>query len=83
MLFRSVLIAKNDKGNWTFNSPEWVGNAAAVAISNVYYPDDTRNATDNATKLCIQVATDAFSNVLKEFWPDWKQKFFHKKNAPQ
>ena len=78
-----VLIAKNDKGNWTFNSPEWVGNAAAVAISNVYYPDDTRNATDNATKLCIQVATDAFSNVLKEFWPDWKQKFFHKKNAPQ
>lgn len=78
-----VLIAKNDKGNWTFNSPEWVGNAVAVAISNVYYPDDTRNATDNTTKLGIQVATDAFSNVLKEFWPDWKRKFFHKKIAAQ
>ena len=69
-----VIVGKNDKGAWRFNSPEWVGNAAAVAISNVYYPEDTRNAADNSAKLMIAVGTDAFSNVLKEFWPDWKRK---------
>jgi hypothetical protein len=76
-----VIVGKNDKGEWRFNYPEWVGNAAGVAISNVYYPDDTRNARDNAQKLVIQVATDAFSNVLKEFWPDWKAKMFKKKST--
>ena len=29
-------------------------------------------------KLGVQLATDAFSNVLKEFWPDVKRKFFKK-----
>jgi len=74
-----VFVGRNDKGDWTFNYPEWVGNSAAVAISNLYYPADTRNARDNTQKLAIQVATDAFSNILKEFWPDWKRKFSHAK----
>ena len=49
------------------------GNSIAVAISNAWYPD-TRNVSDNAGKLAIQLATDAFSNVLKEFWPDVKRE---------
>jgi hypothetical protein len=76
---RGVMAARNDNGKWAFNYSEWVGNAAAVAISNLYYPDDTRDALDNTEKLLVQVATDAFSNVLKEFWPDIKQKMFKKK----
>jgi hypothetical protein len=76
---RGVMAAKNDHGNWTFNGAEWMGNASAAAISNLYYPSDTRNAKDNAQKLLIAVATDAFSNVLKEFWPDIKQKLFKNK----
>ena len=74
-----VFVARNDKGNWTFNSAEWMGNGAAVAISNLYYPSDTRNVHDNVLKLGMQVATDAFSQVLKEFWPDWRRKL-HNKN---
>jgi hypothetical protein len=62
-----------DSGRRWFNFSEWGGNAAAVAISNAYYPD-TRNANDNLQKLLIACATDAFSNVLKEFWPDVKKK---------
>lgn len=76
---RGVMWAKDDNGKWDFNYSEWVGNAAAVAISNLYYPDDTRDVHDNIQKLLVQVATDAFSNCLKEFWPDIKQKYFHKK----
>ena len=79
---RGVMWAKTDHGNWTFNAAEWVGNSVAVAISNVYYPQDTRNAQDNAEKLLVAVATDAFSNCLKEFWPDIKQHFKKKHLAP-
>jgi hypothetical protein len=48
-----------------------------VAVSNAWYPD-TRTASDNAQKLAIQCATDAFSNVLKEFWPDVKRRLRRK-----
>jgi hypothetical protein len=77
---RGVMASRNDNGKWAFNYSEWVGNSIAVGVSNVYYPDDTRDVQDNVQKLLVQIATDAFSNVLKEFWPDIKQKYFHKKN---
>lgn len=69
-----IFVAPMDSGHNTLNFSEWGGNSLAVAISNAYYPD-TRNWNDNLQKLMIQCATDAFSNVLKEFWPDVKQKF--------
>jgi hypothetical protein len=73
-----IFVTKMDSGHRTFNFEEWGGNAAAVAISNAYYPD-TRDVNDNVVKLLTQCATDAFSNVLKEFWPDVKRKF-HKRD---
>jgi hypothetical protein len=74
----AIFWTKMDSGHKSFNFEEWGGNSAAVAISNAYYPD-TRNINDNVQKLMVQCATDAFSNVLKEFWPDVKKKF-HKQN---
>lgn len=74
-----VFVVRTDKGKWDFNYSEWLGNSATVAISNLYYPD-TRDASDNVQKLCIQVGTDAFSQVMKEFWPDIKRKFSKKKS---
>ncbi|HWC95971.1 MAG TPA: hypothetical protein VG456_04460 [Candidatus Sulfopaludibacter sp.] len=74
-----ILICRTDTGRNTFNLPEWGGNAIGTAISNAYYPD-TRTVSDNVQKLLIACATDAFSNVLKEFWPDVKRKL-HKKSA--
>jgi hypothetical protein len=73
-----VMVVRTDKGKWDFNYSEWLGNGAAVAISNLYYPGDTRNVADNVEKLGVQIATDAFSQVLKEFWPDIKHKLFKK-----
>jgi hypothetical protein len=71
-----VMVTDTDSGKKRFNYSEWLGNASAVAISNTYYPD-SRTFHDNATKLLTQVGTDAFSQVLKEFWPDIKKKFSH------
>jgi hypothetical protein len=76
---RQIVVARMDSGHLSFNFSEWGGNAIGAAISNAYYPD-TRNASDNAEKLLISVATDAFSNILKEFWPDVKHYFRKNKN---
>jgi hypothetical protein len=67
------VITRTDSGRSVFNISEWGGNAIGVAISNAYYPD-TRTASDNVERLIIACGTDAFSNVLKEFWPDVKKK---------
>ena len=72
-----VIVTHQDSGGSHFNYAEWLGNASAVAISNAYYPDG-RNFTANGTKLLMQVGTDAFSQILKEFWPDVRRKMFHK-----
>jgi hypothetical protein len=47
----------------------------ATAISNSYNRDG-RTAEDNALKLVEQCAIDGIGQVMKEFWPDIKEKFF-------
>jgi hypothetical protein len=74
---KQIVVTRTDSGHKTFNFAEVGGNAAAVAITNLWYPD-TRTVSDNVEKMGIQLATDAFSNVLKEFWPDVK-RYLHKK----
>lgn len=77
--FSRIFVTRTDSGTTRFNFSEWGGNATGVAISNLYHPDG-RDAMDNVYKLLEQCATDGISQVLKEFWPDIKQKFFHKKS---
>jgi hypothetical protein len=74
-----VIVTHHDGGAVQFNYSEWLGNGAATAFGNVYHLDN-RNAADNVEKLFGQVGTDAISQVIKEFWPDIKKKFFHKNN---
>jgi hypothetical protein len=68
-----VLVTRTDSGGTRFNNSEMIGNSLAVGISNAYYPG-SRNLGASFQKLTIQVGTDAFTNVLKEFWPDVKRK---------
>ena len=70
-----VFVTRTDSGGKRFNFSEVVGNATGVAISNAYYPDN-RSAAEAAEKLSMQIGIDAASQVLKEFWPDIKRKFF-------
>jgi hypothetical protein len=72
-----IFVTRTDRGRNSLNVAELAGNASAVAVSNLWYPD-TRTASDNVEKYAVQLATDAFSNVLKEFWPDVKRRFFQK-----
>jgi len=78
-----IFVTRTDSGGTRVNFSEWAGNAAGTAISNAYEPDQ-RDARDNVFKLLEACGTDAVSQVLKEFWPDIKQKWFakHNKNNP-
>jgi hypothetical protein len=73
---RSV-VARNDSGNWTFNTAEFLGNGITAAIGNAYYPDE-RGFSPTMQRMFTQIGTDTVSQVLKEFWPDVKKKFFHR-----
>jgi len=74
-----VVIAKTDKGTPTFNFSEFVGNGLTAAIGNAYYPDEV-GFTPTMARMFTAIGTDAFSNVLKEFWPDFKHKVLKKGN---
>jgi len=56
---------------------EFVGNAIAVGISNTYSPN-LREWTHSSEKLGLMVGTDMFSNVIKEFGPDVKERLLHR-----
>ncbi len=75
-----TLVTRTDRGNWTFNAAEFLGNGTVAAIGNLYYPDG-RDFGDTMQRMFTQIGTDTISNVLKEFWPDIKRKFFTKKTT--
>jgi hypothetical protein len=79
-----IFATRTDSGATRFNFAEVCGNSVAVGISNLYYPD-ARGVGDFFGKLTVQLATDAFSNILKEFWPDVARKLSerHRRKAPQ
>jgi hypothetical protein len=76
-----IFVTKTDSGGSRINTSELLGNGIAVGISNLYYRDG-RNVNDNMEKWGTQIATDMFSNVLKEFWPDIKRRYFTKHHDP-
>jgi hypothetical protein len=75
-----IFVTKTDAGGTRFNFSEILGNAAGTAISNAYTPDQ-RDVGDNVQTWWTQIGIDSASQVLKEFWPDIKHKFFHGPDA--
>jgi hypothetical protein len=70
-----IFVTRTDKGGSSFNFAEVVGNGIAAGVGNAYYPSE-RGVSDNVSRFAQYLATDAISQVLKEFWPDIKQKYF-------
>lgn len=73
-----VIVTRGDSGARQFNFSEIVGNATAAAISAAYYPPSSRHPEEVCEKWALNVGSDAGFNILKEFWPDMRQKFFGK-----
>ena len=70
------VVTYNDDGHNTFNTSELAGNAVAAGISNLYYPASDRSFSNTANKWGQQIGLDAAFNIMKEFWPDVRTKFF-------
>jgi hypothetical protein len=73
-----VVVTRTDSGGSRFNFSEWLGNGTVASIGNGYYADE-RGFDNTMQRMFTQVGTDAISDVLKEFWPDIKHKWFNKK----
>lgn len=70
-----IFVTHTDSGKRTFNFAEVVGNGMSAGIGLSYYPDN-RDLPDYLQNWGVQLATDATSQVLKEFWPDVKRWWY-------
>jgi hypothetical protein len=75
-----ILITRTDSGTETFNASEIIGAGAASGISDFYYPGQERTWTKTGQRWLTNVSLDGATFVLREFWPDINNAFFHKNN---
>lgn len=74
-----LFVTKTDSGGERFNISESTGNAVAAGLSNFYHAREDRTVGRNLSTLGMLIMWDGLSNELKEFWPDVRRKFRHKK----
>jgi hypothetical protein len=77
---KQEVSAYGDDGKRRFNTSEIAGNAIAAGISTAYYPAQERTIGQVTNKWGQQIYSDAFFNVLKEFWPDVRKSIFKQKD---
>lgn len=70
-----AVVAHHEDGTPMPNYSEWLGTTSAVALSNVYHPDNRRGFGPSAQNVVIAVSQDAGFDVLREFWPEIARKF--------
>lgn len=70
-----IFVTRTDAGETSFNYAEVIGNGIGAGIGLSYYPDD-RDVRDYMQNWGVALATDATSQVLKEFWPDVKRWWY-------
>lgn len=75
----AAFICKHDNtGKWEPNYSNVLGNVAAGAISNLYYPGSNSGVGLTISNGMIVTAEGAFGAIFQEFWPDISRKLFHK-----
>lgn len=63
----SAVITRGDDGRWKPNYSHVLGNFSAAGISNLYYPASDRGASLVLFNGLASTASNAFSNVFREF----------------
>jgi hypothetical protein len=76
-----IFWTHTDRGTGQVNFSELGGNAVAVAISDIYYPDD-RAAGEFVSGWATQIGVDMGVNILKEFWPEINRKLSRRHETP-
>ena len=74
-----IFVTRSDSGGTQFNFSEIFGSAIAAGISTYsYHPHADRNVLNAASGWGTQVGYDTITIMVKEFWPDIREKVFHK-----
>jgi hypothetical protein len=76
-----AVVTRTDAGNASFNFSEVIGSGASAGLSSLYYPTRERSLGNTGTEWGLDVAIDAASFVVKEFWPDVNRHLFHGSGA--
>ena len=74
-----VFVGRTDSGETIFNYANVGGMALGIGVSNAYYPSRSVNAAEMGSRFGTSLVASALSNILPEFWPDIRQKVFHRK----
>jgi hypothetical protein len=77
-----VAITRTDRGTERFNYSGMLGMGLGIGLSNAYYPDSSVTGEEVATRFGTSLLASALGNLLPEFWPDFHEKFFHRKLRP-
>jgi len=76
-----VVITKNDRGESTFNTSEFLGALLTSALQNSYYPRHDRTFGDTIDRFSGALSSDVIGDLLREFTPDMKR--FFRRHAPK
>ena len=76
-----VVITRNDGGDNTFNTSEFLGTLFTSALQNSYYPRHDRNFGETMNRFAGALSSDAVGDLQREFMPDMKRLF--RKHAPK
>jgi hypothetical protein len=76
-----VLVTKNDNGDSTFNTSEFLGALFTSSLQNAYYPRHDRNFGETMNRFGGALSSDVFGDLLLEFTPDLK--CFFRKHVPK
>jgi 4-carboxymuconolactone decarboxylase len=69
--------SKNEDGDSTFNTSEFLGALFSSALQNSYYPRHDRSLGDTMNRFSGALSSDTIGDLLREFTPDMK-RLFHK-----
>jgi hypothetical protein len=76
-----VVITRNDRGDNTFNTSEFLGTLFTCSLQNSYYPRRDRNFGETMSRFTGALSSDAIGDLQHEFMPDIKRLF--RKHAPK
>ena len=79
-------MAHQENGTHMFNFSEWLGTTSAVALGDLYHPDNRPGVGPAARSVAYAVLQDMWFDVLREFWSEIARKFklpFRGQNEPQ
>jgi hypothetical protein len=71
-----VAVCRTDAGKDRICLSSLIGTTMGIGLSNAYYPRADQNGKEMLSRLETSFSGAALTNLLPEFWPDIKERFF-------